>query len=77
MGAIVDQLVLGRFSAVLGGSRLFLAVLGPLAVKNVSQKSIKMRPGGGKSGVPIEENEVLGALGGLWGARSQLTPPKP
>ena len=47
MGVIVDQLVLGRFLAVLGGAWLFLAVLGFLAMQNRSQKSIKMKPGGG------------------------------
>ena len=50
-------------------ARLFLAVLGPMAMQNGCPKSLKMKPGGTKRRAQIDENEVLGALGGLWGTR--------
>ena len=68
MGAIVDQLVLGSFSAVLVGSRLFLAVLWPLATVD------KIEAWGGESGIQSEENEVLGALGWPLGRRVPTDP---
>ena len=59
--------VFGRFLAgswqVLGGSWLFLAVLGPLSSKTESHKH---EAWGGKKGTQIDENEVLGVSGGLW-----------
>ena len=64
---VVCVLCFGRF---LAGSWRFLAVLGgawALAAQKWEPKIDKTEALRGKSGAQIEENEVLGVSGGLWG----------
>ena len=66
--------VFWRFLAILGEFKWFLAFLAVLDAKMKTQID-KMEPGVIKNGTRIDENEVLGALGGLGGGGGHKSPP--